>query len=162
MWATQFANLQFVAEKNGWTKFVSMQNLYNLVYREEEREMIRFCNETGVGIIPYSPLFGGKLARPAGYKESTRSQMKGPLNPVLTEADLEVIKRVGDMAGKKGWKMSHVGLVWLRSKGAVPIVGFNSVERIDEACSIRGKSLSAEDVNYLEEPYVPKTISGHF
>lgn len=162
MWATQFANLQFIAEKNGWTKFISMQNLYNLVYREEEREMIRFCNETGVGIIPYSPLYGGRLARPAGYKESTRSQMKGPLSPVLTEADLETIKRVGELAEKKGWKMSHVGLAWLRSKDAVPIVGFNTVERLDEACAIRGKYLSAEDVKYLEEPYVPKAVSGHF
>lgn len=161
MWATQFANLQFVAEKNGWTKFVSIQPLYNLLYREDEREMIRFCNETGVGIIPFSPLFGGKLARPVGQNESTRAQMKGPLNPALTEADQEIVKRVEKLAEKQGWKMSQVSLAWLRSKGAVPIVGFNSVVRIDEACAIRGKSLTHEDVKYLEEPYVAKPIFGH-
>jgi len=159
MWATQFANMQFIAEKNGWTKFVSMQNYYNLLYREEEREMIRFCNDTGVGLIPYSPIAGGKLARPAGYDESTRSQMKGPQ---MTEADLEIVKRVEEIAEKKGWKMSQVALAWLRSKGAVPINGFNSEERLDEACEVRGKTLDSEEVKSLEEPYVPKAVVGHF
>ncbi|KAG4420921.1 hypothetical protein IFR04_005898 [Cadophora malorum] len=159
MWATQFANMQFIAEKNGWAKFVSMQNYYNLLYREEEREMIRFCNDTGVGLIPYSPIAGGKLARPAGYDESTRSQMKGPQ---MTEADLEIVKRVEEIAEKKGWKMSQVALAWLRSKGAVPINGFNSEERLDEACEVRGKTLDAEEVKSLEEPYVPKAVVGHF
>ncbi|KAK0127276.1 hypothetical protein ONS96_006826 [Cadophora gregata f. sp. sojae] len=159
MWATQFANMQFIAEKNGWTKFISMQNYYNLLYREEEREMIRFCNETGVGLIPYSPLAGGKLARPAGHDESVRSQMR---QPESTEADLEIIKRVEEVAEKKGWKMSQVSLAWLRSKGAVPINGFNSDERLDEACEVRTKTLDAEEVKFPEEPYVPKAIFGHF
>jgi len=151
MWATQFAYMQFVAEKNGWTKFVSMQNYYNLCYREEEREMIRFCSQTGVGLLPWSPLFGGKLARPLGYKDSTRSRTS---SPHLTAADEEIIQRVEQLAGKKGWKMSHVALAWFTNKGAVPIVGFNSISRIDEACGMRGKSLTAEEVKYLEEPYV--------
>ncbi|KAF9875182.1 hypothetical protein CkaCkLH20_07448 [Colletotrichum karsti] len=162
MWATQFARMQFVAEKNGWTKFVSMQNYYNLCYREEEREMNRFCDETGVGIMPWSPLFGGNLARPLGYNESARSQMKSPMNPGLTGADEEIIRRVQEVAGKKGWSMSHVALVWVTSKGAIPVTGFNSVKRIDEACELRGKTLTEEEIKYLEEPYVPKNIIGHF
>ncbi|KAF6816060.1 aldo-keto reductase [Colletotrichum sojae] len=162
MWATQFAQMQFVAEKHGWTKFVSMQNFYNLMYREEEREMNRFCDATGVAIMPWSPLFGGKLARPASQADSKRSQTKGPWNPDLTEADLEIIRRVEEVAGKKGWSMSQVALAWLRAKGGVPVTGFNSVVRVDEACELRGKSLTAEEMKYLEEPYVPKPIVGHY
>ena len=161
MWATQFAQMQFTAEQNGWTKFISMQNYYNLCYREEEREMNRFCKETGVGIIPWSPLSAGRLARPVGYDGSMRSKMPSPHDNGTTEADEEIISRVEKVAEKKGWKMSQVALLWLRSKGAVPIVGFNSVGRIDEALGIRGKSLTDEDVKYLEGPYVPKRIVGH-
>jgi aryl-alcohol dehydrogenase-like predicted oxidoreductase len=138
-----------------------MQNLYNVMYREEEREMNRFCQETGVGIIPYSPLFGGKLARPLGQDESTRAKTPTPMAFGLTDADDEIIRRVEELAGKKGWKMSHVALAWLREKGAVPIQGFNSIKRIDEACELRGKSLTEEDVKFLEEPYKPKPIFGH-
>lgn len=163
MWATEFAAMQFIAEENGWTKFISMQNRYNLLYREEEREMIRFCSKTGVGLIPYSPLAGGKLARAVGVEESTRSRMRaGPGTAPLTEADREIVRRVEEVARKKGWKMSQVGLAWLRGKGAVPINGFNSVERLDEACDMRGKMLDAEEVSFLEEPYVPKAVFGHF
>ncbi|KAE9572110.1 Aldo-keto reductase dtxS3 [Colletotrichum fructicola] len=162
MWATQFARMQFVAEKNNWTKFVSMQNYYNLCYREEEREMNRFCNDTGVGIMPWSPLFGGRLARPLGYDKSIRSQVKGPMSPAFTEADEEIIRRVEEVAGKKGWSMSHVALAWVRSKGAIPVTGFNSVKRIDEACELRGKTLTEDEIKYLEEPYVPRNVMGHF
>lgn len=162
MWATQFAQLQFVAEKNGWTKFVSMQNYYNLCYREEEREMNRFCNDTGVGIIPWSPLFGGRLARAVGYDESLRSKKPSPFDSGLTEADEKIICRVEELADKKGWKMSQVALAWHKAKGAVPIVGFNSIKRMDEACDVRGKTLTDEEVKYLEEPYMPKSIQGHF
>ncbi|KDN65667.1 putative aldo-keto reductase [Colletotrichum sublineola] len=163
MWATQFAQMQFVAEKNGWTKFVSMQNLYNLVYREEEREMNRFCKDTGVGIIPYSPLFGGALGRSLeSQKTSLRSQVKGMMDPGLTEADANIIRRVEEVAKKKGWAMSHVALTWIRSKGGIPITGFNSIKRIDDAGELRGKTLTDEEVAYLEEPYIPKNIVGHY
>ncbi|KAH8893935.1 Aldo/keto reductase [Thozetella sp. PMI_491] len=161
MWATQFARMQAVAEKNNWTKFISMQNYYHLAYREEEREMIRYCNDTGVGLIPFSPNFGGKLAKPLGDTSSIRSKLKMPHSPDLTEADNEIIRRVEKVANDKGWKMSHVALAWIRSKGAVPIVGFNSVERIDEACQLREKALTPDEVKYLEEPYVPKAIVAH-
>ena len=159
MWAYQFAMMQFVAEKNGWTKFVSMQNAYNLLYREEEREMNRFCLETGVGLIPWGPLSQGQLARPHSVNGSTtRSSGK----PTLPEADVSIISRVEELAEKKGWKMAYVALAWLSYKGiSSPICGFSSVARMDEALEARGKELTAEEVNILEEPYIPKNIFGH-
>lgn len=162
MWATQFAMLQHAAERNGWTKFVSMQNFYNLCYREEEREMNRYCRATGVGLICWGPLFAGRLARPLGFDGSVRSKTPSPMGSGMAEADEEIVRRVEKMAGEKGWAMSVVALLWLRSKGAVPIVGFSSVERIDEACGIRRKSLTEEEIKFLEEPYVPKAVVGHF
>ncbi|KAJ4305171.1 hypothetical protein N0V90_000702 [Kalmusia sp. IMI 367209] len=162
MYTYQFAQLQHVAEKNGWTKFVSMQNLYNLAYREEEREMNRFCKETGVGIIPWSPMHGGQLARPVGKGDSVRATTPHPMTPVLTEADKEIIRRAEKVAGDKGWSMSEVALTWLRSKSAIPIVGFNSVARVKDVAGLRGKVLTDEEKNFLEEPYVPKNIYGHF
>ncbi|CAJ2500543.1 Uu.00g033960.m01.CDS01 [Anthostomella pinea] len=162
MWATQFAQMQFVAEKNGWTKFISMQNYYNLCYREEEREMIRFCKATGVGLIPWSPLYSGRLARPLSSSRTLRSDMPNPLDPTMTDVDRAIIARVEELATKKGWKMSHVGLIWLRMKGAIPITGFNSVERVEEACELRGKTLTDDEIQYLEELYVPKTARGNF
>ncbi|KAF2476005.1 aldo-keto reductase [Lindgomyces ingoldianus] len=162
MWATQFAKMQFVAEKNGWTRFVGMQNLYNLCYREEEREMIRFCKSTGVGLIPWSPMLGGKLAWPLNKNTSVRATTSSPMNPVLTSADEEIIRRVEKVAKDKGCKMSQVALAWVRIKGGIPIVGFNSVDRIEDACGLRGLKLSDEEVKFLEEPYVPKNVIGHW
>ncbi|KAI1204419.1 Aldo/keto reductase [Annulohypoxylon truncatum] len=162
MWATQFARMQAVAESKGWTRFVSMQNYYHLCYREEEREMNRFCADTGVGVLPYSPNFGGSLARPFGKEDSVRAKAPSPIGKGYTAADEEIIRRVERLAEEKGWKMSQVNLAWHRTKGTVPIVGFNSVARIDEACGARGKTLTAEEVAFLEEPYVPKPVFGLF
>lgn len=163
MWTYQFARMQFIAEKNGWTKFVSMQNRYNLCYREEEREMTKFCKETGVGVIPWGPLFSGLLAKPWGV-ETARSKQSVAMSGGITEADTIIIKRVQELAEKKGCKMSQIALAWLRAKCCIPIVGLNStsIERLDEACSLRDWSLTAVEIEYLEEPYVPKPISGHF
>jgi aryl-alcohol dehydrogenase-like predicted oxidoreductase len=162
MWTYQFAKMQFVAERNGWTKFVSMQNHYSLCYREEEREMSKYCLETGVGLIPWAPLFRGHLARPLGGS-TTRSTTKtgAVMSRKLTDEDEAIIKRVQELAEKKGWKMSQVALVWIIQKGTIPIVGFSSIARIDEACDVRGKSLTDEEMKYLEEPYKPKEIIGH-
>lgn len=160
MWATQFAQLQFVAEKNGWTKFISMQNYYNLLYREEEREMIRFCNDTGVGLIPWSPLFAGRLARPLDDL-GQRSTRPTPNQPTLTAADEEIVQRVQKVAHNKGWKMAHVALAWLLGKGTVPIVGINSIAKLDDACQLRGKVLTDDETKYLEEAYVPRAVLGH-
>jgi len=160
MWATQFAQMQFVAEKNGWTKFVSMQNHYNLLYREEEREMNRFCDATGVGLIPWAPLCRGHLARP--YEQlGTTERSKPEAEKGLSEVDVKTIKRVEELAAKKGWKMSQVALAWINKRISSPIIGFSSVERMDEALEARGKTLTEEEEKYLEELYQPKAISGH-
>ncbi|KAF2235817.1 aldo-keto reductase [Viridothelium virens] len=162
MWAYQFARMQSVAEMNGWTKFVSMQNQYNLCYREEEREMNKFCNETGVGLIPWSPLFGGLLSKPIGV-ETARSKLSLAFSGGLTDADEKIIKRVQEIANRKGWKMSQVALAWLRGKGCIPVVGLNStsIERLDETCAVRDMRLTVDDLKYLEELYVPKPVNGH-
>ncbi|RFU35398.1 hypothetical protein B7463_g952, partial [Scytalidium lignicola] len=154
MWATQFAQLQFVAEKNGWTKFISMQNQYNLIYREEEREMIRFCNSTGVGLIPWAPLARGNLARPYEVFGSTIRSKPEKEAGGLTEIDAKIIQRVQELAEKKGWKMTHVALAWINKRVSSPIVGFSSVARLDEAIEARGKTLTDEEEEYLEELFV--------
>ncbi|KAG0649804.1 Aldo-keto reductase dtxS3 [Hyphodiscus hymeniophilus] len=160
MWATQFARMQFAAEKHGWTKFVSMQNRYNLLYREEEKEMNRFCDETGVGLIPWGPLCEGNLARPYEALGSTL-RSKPQAEKGLGESDVKTIGRVQELADKKGWKMSHVALAWLNKRISSPIIGFSSIERIDEALEVRGKTLTEEEEKYLEELYTPRAIVGH-
>ncbi|MCJ1259009.1 hypothetical protein MMC24_006843 [Lignoscripta atroalba] len=166
MWTYQFAMMQAVAEKNGWTKFISMQNHYSLVYREEEREMNKYCELTGVGLIPWSPLCRGYLARPRTEKASSlrsTGENKKPLFACGTgQPDETIIDRVQELSEKKGWKMSHVALAWLNRRISSPIIGFSSVERIDEALEVRGKTLTAEEEKYLEELYIPKAIQGHF
>jgi len=165
MWAVQFARMQFVAEKNGWTKFISMQNHYNLLYREEEREMNRFCNDTGVGMIPWAPLCRGHLARPASaFGSTTRSEGEKQAGNQTTghvNNDKQIIERVEELAKKHDWKMSHVALAWINKRVASPIIGFSSVERMDEALGARGKELTEEEEKYLEELYVPSRIVGH-
>jgi aryl-alcohol dehydrogenase-like predicted oxidoreductase len=152
--------MQFCAEKNSWTQFISMQNHYSLCYREEEREMNRFCAETGVGLIPWAPLYDGELARPLSHKLTERAiydrQRKG-----ITESDREIVRRVEDLAKKKNWTMAQVALEWIIQKGAVPIVGISSLARLDEACSLKGKTLTDDEMTYLEDPYVAKKIVGH-
>ncbi|KAK0644570.1 NADP-dependent oxidoreductase domain-containing protein [Cercophora newfieldiana] len=165
MWATQFAEMQFVAERNGWTKFVSMQNHYNLLYREEEREMNRYCESTGVGLVPWAPLCRGHLARrPEAFGTTERSKgeketQKGSHGTV--EPDLSIIGRVAETADKYGWPMSHVALAWINKRVTSPIIGFSSVERLEEAIAARGKVLTDEEEKYLEELYQPKPIQGH-
>ena len=162
MWAYQFCMMQACAEKNGWTKFVSMQNQHSLLYREEEREMNKYCSETGVGLIPWAPLAGGKLARPLSAAGTTTRSQNTSLSTLPTnEADTTIIQRVEELANKKGWKMSHVGLAWSIQKGDVPIVGFSKIERIDEAIDVWGKRLTDEEIKYLEEPYQPKNVADH-
>lgn len=182
MWATQFARMQFCAERNGWTKFVSMQNHYNLLYREEEREMIRFCNDTGVGIIPWAPLCRGHLARrPEGFGSTVRSQGEKDNSPGshgTVEPDLTIVKRVVEIADEHEWpvgcpplvmaleiltweQISHVALAWINKRVTSPIIGFSSVNRLEEAISARGKVLSDEETKYVEELYQAKAIQGH-
>jgi aryl-alcohol dehydrogenase-like predicted oxidoreductase len=152
--------LQHCAERHGWTKFVSMQNHYNLLYREEEREMNKYCDATGVGLIPWAPLCRGILARPPST-ETTERAKKDDMPTGYTDVDKEIVKRVQEIAEKRGWKMSHVALAWVNKRIASPIIGFSSVERIEEALEVRGKELTEDEEKYLEELYESRAIVGH-
>ena len=174
MWAHQFAMMQACAEKNGWTKFVGMQNHYSLLYREEEREMNKYCDLTGVGLIPWGPLARGFLARPLESKEKLATTKRSEVEygntaatssirypPAITAADEEIIGRVEKLAKEKGWPMSQVAMAWIGKRVTSPIIGFSSVGRLEEAVGARGKELSSEEEKYLEEPYIDRSISGH-
>ncbi|KAL4886423.1 NADP-dependent oxidoreductase domain-containing protein [Aspergillus karnatakaensis] len=165
MWAHELAQLQFVAEKNNWTKIVVMQNHYNLLYREEEREMLRFCRATGIGVIPWAPLASGLLAcrvEDYGQTKRTASESQNPRFKYLQSAqDREIISRVAVVAKDKGWSMTDVSLAWLNKRVAAPVLGFTSKARVDEALSARGKELTADEERFLEELYSAKPIMGH-
>ncbi|KAJ7697864.1 NADP-dependent oxidoreductase domain-containing protein [Mycena rosella] len=156
MRAWRFSEMNHVAEKNGWTQFVSMQGEYSLLQREEEREMIPYCKAHGIGLIPWAPLAGGALARPAG-KETVRSESgKGTAFEMkLTDADKTIVGRVQELAEKKGCSMSQIALSWIKLKVDSPIVGVSSVQRVEQADAPLVE-LTSEEVKYLEEPYVPK------
>ncbi|KAJ5605739.1 aldo-keto reductase [Penicillium lagena] len=156
----QFAMMQYCAEKHNWTKFISMQNQYSLTYREEEREMNRFCNETGVGLIPYSPLDAGRLARPVS-QVGTTARLENVKPSDIPNADMAIINRVEELANRKNWTMSQVALAWTNRRVVSPIVGFSSVERLDEALGYEDRLLTVDEERYLEEPYLPKTVSGY-
>jgi len=160
MWAWQFANYNNVAEKNGWTKFVSMQNQYSLLYREEEREMNAYCNFEGIGLIPWGPVANGHLARPLGVDSARSEGTKGtPFELKHSDADKEIINRVEELSKKKGWAMAQVALAWMNTKVTAPIVGISSEKRLVEAI-IPDKTLTPEEIKYLEEPYMPKKVVG--
>jgi aryl-alcohol dehydrogenase-like predicted oxidoreductase len=122
-----------------------------------------YCHETGVGLIPWAPLYRGLLARPLGSDSTTREEsMKGnPMFSGVSEQDAEQIKRVQELADKKGWKMSQVALAWIIKKNTIPIVGFSNLGRLDEAVAVRGKTITDDEAKWLEEPYRPKAIVGH-
>ncbi|CAO2655156.1 Nn.00g102200.m01.CDS01 [Neocucurbitaria sp. VM-36] len=163
MWTYQFAMMQFCAEKHGWTKFVAMQSHYSLLYREEEREMNRFCRATGVAIVPWGPLAQGQLARPLAARGTTARSAGGGGDPSNTRPEaVEIIQRVEKLAGDKGWTMSQVALAWTMKRVTSPIIGFSSVERINEALLAVGKCLSPTEEKYLEEVYTPLEVEGHF
>ncbi|KAK9357432.1 NADP-dependent oxidoreductase domain-containing protein [Lipomyces starkeyi] len=127
MWCYEFALLQHVAEKNGWRKFVSMQGQYNLLYREEEREVIPYCKLTGVGLIPWSPLAAGDLARSVTATSLRKEGMdRNEDSAAVDSATIEIINRVETMAMDKGWLMSDVALAWILGKVTSPIVGVNT------------------------------------
>jgi len=149
----QFAQMNHVAEVKGWTEFISMQVEHSLLYRPEELEMFAYCNFKGIGIIPYSPLMDGHLARPTGTETPRTKSISGtPFEKRRRDSDIKIIKRVEELAEKHKWKMSQVALAWTASKVTSPIVGANSPERLKE-CITAGKVLTAEEIKYLEEPY---------
>jgi aryl-alcohol dehydrogenase (NADP+) len=166
MWAWQFAKAQHVAERNGWTRFVSMQNHYNLMYREEEREMIGLCRDQGVGTIPWSPLARGHLARPPKAEATNRSKQDGfgqSLYSATAEADHQVIAAVDKVAKARRLPHAQVSLAWLLGKAGVtsPIIGATKLKHLDDAAAAVDVKLSEEDVQALEAPYVPHPVSGH-
>jgi len=159
--AWRFAKAQAVAEWHGWTRFVSMQNHYNLLYREEEPEMIPLCLDQGVGIIPYSPLARGLLAGSRG-RDGTRRTIRAESDPVQDSlygqpGDAEVIERVATVAAVRDVPPAQLALAWLLHKPAVtaPIVGVTKPAQLDDAIAATTLALSAEEISLLEEPYLP-------
>ncbi|TVY24172.1 Versiconal hemiacetal acetate reductase [Lachnellula hyalina] len=162
MAAWEFQKLQNVAETHGWHKFISMQNYYNILYREEEREMIPYCRDSGVGLIPWSPLARGVLAHPWTDRSSKREQTDKVLANLVrkksSEVDEAVVGRVAELAEKYGVPMATIALGWCLKKNIYPISGLHSIARIDEAVSSVGFRLTDGDSAYVEELYVPKEV----
>lgn len=162
MFAWQFAKAQEVARANGWTRFISMQSQLNLIYREEEREMIPLCLDQGVGLIPWSPIARGRLARPAGV---VTARTEGDayarfLYARTEEADTAVIRAVQALAQDLGRPMSHVALAWVRQKPGVaaPITGFSRPEQCAETLAGLDLVLDAESLARIEAPYIPHAV----
>ncbi|HEX5224225.1 MAG TPA: aldo/keto reductase [Solirubrobacteraceae bacterium] len=167
MFAWQFAKAQHIAERNGWTRFVSMQNHYNLIYREEEREMIPLCLEEGVGVIPWSPLARGMLAgnrTREGERLTTRSGAD-PFGDYLyaQPTDFDVVDRVAEVGSERGVPPAQVALAWLLHKPGVtaPIIGATKPGHLQDALAAEELELSDEEIARLEEPYAPHPVLGH-
>ena len=159
MWAWQFAKAQEVARRNGWTPFISMQNQISLLYREEEREMIPLCQDQGVGLIPWSPIARGRLARPVGVETGRTAQdayMKF-LFDRTQDADARVIQAVQALAQDIGRPMAQVALAWVRQKTGVaaPIIGVTRPDQLAEAVAGLDLVLSPDQLAHLEQPYIP-------
>ena len=165
MYAWQFMQALALQKANGWARFVSMQNHYNLLYREEEREMLPLCRDQGIGVIPWSPLARGRLARPAGNSDTKRSESDrfGRLLYKRTEeADRAIIDKVGEIAAKRDIPRAQVGLAWMLSKPGVtaPIVGATKPEHLKDAVAAASVSLSSDEISALEEHYIPHAVAG--
>ena len=162
----QFAKMLYVADRHGWTRFVSMQNHYNWIYREEEREMIPLCVEEGIGIIPWSPLARGFLAgnrRPQDFGDTSRAKTDDFAHEMyFTPVDFRIAERVVELASRLGAKPTQVALAWMQSKSAVsaPIVGASKLSHLDDAVGALNVKLTPEDVAYLEELYQPRPVLG--
>jgi aryl-alcohol dehydrogenase-like predicted oxidoreductase len=157
MAAWEFARLQYIARMNGWTPFASMQPFYNLLYREEEREIIPFCKAEGVGIIPWSPLARGLLGKPVGAT-SARSEADSKTKKWFGDANLDIVKRVEELSKKKGVSMASVATAWVLRKGYNPIVGLTGVERVEQIVEAFEVELSDDDCKFLEEGYRPREV----
>jgi aryl-alcohol dehydrogenase-like predicted oxidoreductase len=166
MWAHQFAESLRVSEREGYERFATMQNHYNLAYREEEREMLPLCEKAGVGVMPWSPLARGYLTRPHEEVDATlRGETEEHLyaHPYREGGGREVNERVEELAAERDVKMAQIALAWLFHKDWVdtPIVGTTSVEHLEDAVEALDIDLSASDLDWLEEPYEPVPVSGH-
>ncbi len=165
MHAWQFAKYLSTAEKMGMTKFVSMQNFYNLVYREEEREMLPFCRDQGVGVIPWSPLARGFLGRSAAHAldgQSTRAKSDNVLDMKFNDADVETLRRVEETGKRHGKSNAQIATAWLLAKGVTaPIIGASKMSHLEDAIAAAAIKLTAEEVAYLDAPYLPKAVAGN-
>ena len=166
MFAWEFERLNQIAERNGWTKFVSMQNQYNLIYREEEREMMPLCMDRKIAVVPWSPLAGGRCAHPWGTK-TYRNSMDDVSPMVWGSTDTQdkvVVDNLEKISKELGYTMAQVSLAWMLSKPYVtsPIVGFTSEKHVEEAVSALDIKLSDETIKALEAPYVPHIKTGAF
>ena len=167
MFAWQFAKAQHVAERHGWTRFVSMQNHYNLLYREEEREMIPQCIDQGVAVIPWSPLARGVLAgnrTRAGQRRTTRSNSDPFGDSLYTQpADFDVVDAVAAVAAERGVPPAQIALAWLLQRPGVtaPIVGATKLGHIEDALAAEKLELTQDEIRRLEEHYIPHRVLGH-
>ena len=165
MFAWQFQKALHVAETHGWTRFVSMQNHLNLIYREEEREMLPLCIDEKIGVIPYSPLASGRLTRDRASEGTLRAetdQIQKMKYDATAETDQQIVERVAEIAEKQGVPRVHIALAWLLQKAPVtaPIVGATKTTHLEDAVGALSVKLTAEEVAYLEEPYVPHRVVG--
>jgi aryl-alcohol dehydrogenase-like predicted oxidoreductase len=165
MYAWQFQKALFTSEKHGWARFVSMQNHLNLIYREEDREMMPLCRDAKIAVTPYSPLASGRLTRDWTAESSLRAQTdqtaKGKYDSTA-DADKLIVERVAELATKYAVTRTHIALAWLLQKQPVvaPIIGATKIAHLDEAVGALQVTLSSADVAYLEEPYVPHRVVG--
>lgn len=164
MYAWQFLKANHVAERHGWTRFISMQNHYNLMYREEEREMLPLCREEKIGVIPYSPLASGRLTR--DWQESTRrsetDQVQRSKYDAMANADRAIAERVAELAEQRGIPRAQIALAWLLHQSAVtsPIIGVTKMSHLEDGISALSVKLTPEELTYLEESYVPHPVVG--
>lgn len=167
VYAWQFARSLFLAEKHGWTRFISMQNHYNLVYREEEREMLPFCQSEGIGVIPWSPLARGFLAgnrSKDGWGDTIRAKVDDFAQSMyFKENDFAIVERGVHLANERGVKPAQIALAWLLHKPGVtsPIIGASKMNHLEEAVTAMEIKLTPQDIAFLEEPYLPHPILGH-
>ncbi len=164
MYAWQFCRALYLADRHGWTRFVSMQNHYNLLYREEEREMVALCLAEGIGMIPWSPLARGRLTRPpeTNTNRAETDLFGKTLYQGFDESDRSVIDLVGEVAEDRGLPRASVALAWLLSKPGVtaPIIGASKPQHLDDAVAALAVKLSADEIAKLEGPYVPHAVAG--
>jgi aryl-alcohol dehydrogenase-like predicted oxidoreductase len=164
MYAWQFTKALYLADLHGWTRFVSMQNHYNLLYREEEREMIPVCQSEGIGVIPWSPLARGRLARPWQSEHTKRyetDQLGKSLYSQSEEADRKVVDRLGQVAEQRGVARAQLALAWLLGKPVTsPIVGATKPHHLQDAVAALSLRLTPEEIASLEEPYAPHPVLG--
>jgi 1-deoxyxylulose-5-phosphate synthase len=164
MFAWQFCKALYLADQHGWTRFATMQNHYNLLYREEEREMMPLCASEGIGVLPWSPLARGRLTR--GWEESSPRMETDEVGKKLysgtEEADRKIVERVAEIAAKRGVTRAQVALAWMMQNTAVtaPIIGASRPHHLEDAVAALSLKLSAEEVSSLEESYVPHRIAG--